>query len=278
MQRVRSRSRGAKRSPGPGDEARTTILQLPKFNTKYQDYTLLRRGLDGDGVGLRRSMDLQDMDPRFCVYWGRKFRGRQVAEGWYELESGGYIPRDIRGTRLVVADQLRSPVGGKGHKGVAQSGGPAAEPWPPEEGGQRSSGKGKQNSERRAAPRKGKGGEEEAATAAEAPPVPRLRRGSRSGPPGQQEEVVSHLTAGPAAEEEAAVSQKILKKFFCKWDDAHFRDRVPALMPGGWQQLTNRQIIRLVGKWRKTQHVWKFKEQGGLQGLHLGPYAGEGVC
>ena len=169
----------------------------------------------------------------------------------------------------MVPDQLRSSVRCKGRKGGAQSSGPAAEPWPREKGGQRSSGQGKQSSERRAAPRKGKGGAEETATAAAAPPVPRLRRGSRSGPPGQQEVVVSHLDAGPAAEEEAAVSQEILKKFFCQWDDAHFRDRVPALLPGGWQQLTNRQIKRLVGKWRKTQHVWKFTEQGSFRNYVL---------
>ena len=184
------------------------MLQVRKFDSKWQEYTLLRRGLEGEGFGLRRAMDMQDLDPDFCVYWGRKFRGRQVADGWVELGNGGYIPMDIDGTRHVVA-HLRGSVGGKGCGGMAQSSGGkgssgvAAEPWPP------------------------------------------ARR--------------------PAAEEEAAEPQKTFEQFFCKWDDAHFRARVPALLPHGWQQLTNRQIKRLVGKWRKTQHVWRFQEQGGFR-------------
>ena len=213
QQRGRSRSRGAVRLQGASQTRRSrepgvTVLQVPKFDSKWQEYTLLRRGLDGEGFGLRRTMDMQDLDPDFCVYWGRKFRGRQVADGWVELGNGGYIPMDINGTRHVVA-HLRGSVGGKGCGGLAQSSGGkgssgmAAEPWPP------------------------------------------ARR--------------------PAAEEEAAEPQKTFEQFFCKWDDAHFRARVPALLPHGWQQLTNRQIKRLVGKWRKTQHVWRFQEQGGFR-------------
>ena len=67
------------------------------------------------------------------------------------------------------------------------------------------------------------------------------------------------------SDEEAAVSQEILEDFFIHWDDSHFRDRVPALLPAGWQKLTHRQIKRLVQKWRKTQHTWRFAEPGGYR-------------
>ena len=204
VQRRRSRSRGGtRRGPGPEEEP-VTVIMLPKFNSRWQEFTLLRRGLDGDGIGLRKSMDLGDMHPSLCVYWGRKFRGRQCAEGWIELGLGGYIPMDVGGVRVVVAGKLRSL--GRGE--VVQPAGAAAEQWPPP-----------------------------------LPPLP---------PPAEE----------PAAEEEAAVPHKTLEEFFCQWDDAHFKDRVPALLPDGWQQLTSRQLKRQVSKWRKAQCVWRFVERG----------------
>ena len=63
---------------------------------------------------------------------------------------------------------------------------------------------------------------------------------------------------------------KPLEQFFGKWDDWVFRNRMPALLSQGWQQLTHRQIKRHVCKWRKSQHVWRFEEQGGFRDYVLG--------
>jgi hypothetical protein len=72
QQRGRSRSRGAVRLQGASQTRRSrepgvTVLQVPKFDSKWQEYTLLRRGLEGEGFGLRRTMDMQDLDPDYCV-------------------------------------------------------------------------------------------------------------------------------------------------------------------------------------------------------------------
>ena len=81
----------------------------------YHDYAVAPRGIArGDGILLRRSMDMQDMDPNYCVYWGRKIRAREVAEGWLQMAAGGYLPMAIDGKLLVLRTLVRSPVRGRG--------------------------------------------------------------------------------------------------------------------------------------------------------------------
>ena len=225
QQRGRSRSRGAVRLQGASQTRRSrepgvTVLQAPKFDSKWQEYTLLRRGLEGEGFGLRRTMDMQDLDPDFCVYWGRKFRGRQVADGWVELGNGGYIPMDINGTRHVVA-HLRGSVGGKGCGGLAQSSGGKgssgmdAEPWPPA---------------RR--------------------PAAERRRQSRRKPSSSSSANGTLGTFGPACRTSCHV--------------------------GGNSSQTDRSSAWW-GSGEKPARL-AFPGARGLQGLHLGPHAGEGVC
>jgi len=105
QRRGRSRSRRDRKAGG-------TVLDLPRYDSSWKEYTLLRRGLDGEGFGLRRTMDLQDMDPKLCIYWG-SFSGRQVGDSWIQPALGGYIPMDIKGVRHVVA-ATRGPRDGKG--------------------------------------------------------------------------------------------------------------------------------------------------------------------
>jgi len=190
---------------------------------------LLRRGLDGEGFGVRRTMDLQDMDPKLCVYWG-SFSGRQCGDSWIQLALGGYIPMDIKGVRHAVA-ATRGPHDGKRGavrlQGASQAKG----------GGRAQSSGGKGFSGLAAEPR---------------PPA-----------------------SNPAAEEGTAELGRNLEQFFCKWDDEHLRASMPSLLPHGWQQLTNRQIKRFVCRWRKSQCVWRFREQGGFREYVLARMQGE---
>ena len=56
-----------------------------------------------------------------------------------------------------------------------------------------------------------------------------------------------------------------LERILCKHDDEHFRRRLPQLLPSDWRDLSQRQLKRHVGKWRKSQHRWRFSEEGGFR-------------
>ena len=252
--RLQGNSRGAcrtRRSEEPG----CTEVHLPRFNSEWQTWSVLRKGLSGDGFGLRRSMDLEDMDPVFCVHWNKKFSGRQVADDWVELAEGGFIPMDINGVRHVVAHGPQAPPGGNALRGLmarAQSsggkgtGGGSTTPGP----------KGSQGS------RVGKGCGKSAKSSAlkgAAIPMPQLCDFPDSPPPDEEGSWNARAAAA------ARPWKQSIEHFLIPWDDEHFRRRIPDLLPRGWDQLSHRQVKRLVRKVRKTQHVWRFEEQGGFR-------------
>ena len=90
-------------------------------------------------------------------------------------------------------------------------------------------------------------------------PMPQLCDFPDSPPP---DEAGSWNARGAAA---ARPWKQSIEHFLISWDDEHFRRRLPDLLPRGWDQLSHRQVKRLVRKVRKTQHVWRFEEQGGFR-------------
>ena len=69
----------------------------------------------------------------------------------------------------------------------------------------------------------------------------------------------------PGGEAGAEAPHAGLEKILCKYDDAHFRRRLPELLSVGWRKLSQRQLKRQVCKWRKSQHRWRFSEEGGFR-------------
>jgi hypothetical protein len=68
----------------------------------YRNFEVAASGFcRGDGILLRRTMDMRDVDPDYCVYWGRKIRARKAGEGWLQMAAGGYLPMAIDGVLLV---------------------------------------------------------------------------------------------------------------------------------------------------------------------------------
>ena len=248
--RVRSPFRGRGQVGG----ARSSGHAAEPGPRPYDDYIVYRGNKNGIGIGLRLSMDLQDLHPEHCVSWGMEIRGREVADGWLELASGGFIPMDIEGTRLVVPASARreadwSPVRGSGRNSGARSSGHAAKP------GSRQQAFGKKRRQspevagRRAEPKEGRGGKPGVSWA--------------GGPPRQM--------AGARPEGDAATElpHEGLRKLFCKYDDAYFRDTMPDRLGAGWQELSPRQLKRQVCKWRKSQHRWRFPVEGGFRAYVL---------
>ena len=47
-----------------------------------------------------------------------------------------------------------------------------------------------------------------------------------------------------------------------KHDDEHFRERLLQLLPSQWRTFSKRQLKRNVNKYRKSQHRWRFAEEG----------------
>jgi len=114
---------------------------MPKEDQGYSEYVLQARGhaaagkgcLQGDGISLRRSMDMRDVDPHHCVYYGRKVFARTAAEGWLQLAEGGYLPTCIdgelrvwpveKGTDTCLANRYRAQLRERGrHKGKEEKG------------------------------------------------------------------------------------------------------------------------------------------------------------
>jgi hypothetical protein len=58
---------------------------------------------------------------------------------------------------------------------------------------------------------------------------------------------------------------EVLRKLFCQYDDAYFRDTLPGLLGPRWKELSARQLKRQVCRWRKTQHRWRFPVEGGFR-------------
>ena len=124
--------RGNRGSRSQGSTPRRGDSGGPAADRAYEDYVVDRCGKKGDGITLRRTMDLQDVDPDYCVHWGTTVSGRESSAGWLQLASGGYIPMDVGGTRLIrparVRSPVRGPVRGAGRGGGAGPSGHAAEP------------------------------------------------------------------------------------------------------------------------------------------------------
>ena len=51
-------------------------------------------------VNLRKTPRFLDIDPDYCVYWGKVVHGR-LKNGFLELLDGGFIPEMLGGTRIL---------------------------------------------------------------------------------------------------------------------------------------------------------------------------------
>ena len=239
--RVRSPFRGKGQvgeAPSAGHAAEQESLAVVRAELErqiYDDYIVYRGNKNGTGIGLRRSMDMRDLHPEHCIFWGMEVRGREVAGGWLELASGGYIPMDLEGTRHVVPVSDRreadwSPGRGSARHSRARSSGLATKPGSRQQAGGQQRRQGPEAAGRRAEPEEG--GE--------------ARR------------------AGPEEGEDTR-PYKLLWTLFCKYDDAYFREAMPERLGPGWQELSPRQLKRQVCKWRKSQYRWRFPVEGGFR-------------
>ena len=191
------------------------------------DYIVYQGNKNGTGIGLRLSMDLRDVHPVDCVAWGMLVRGRELPGGWLEVPSGGYLPMDIEGTRQVVPACLHEPV------------------WSPPRGSRRRSSARSSGLAAKLGPRQQVGGKQ-----------------------GRQDPEVAVRRAEPedgGGTRPEGAPYEVLRKLFCKYDDAYFREAMPERLGPGWQELSPRQLKRQVCKHRKSQFRWRFAVEGGFR-------------
>ena len=61
-----------------------------------------------DGIMLRRSKNLGDIDKDWCIYFGDEVEGN-LKDGWLELTSGGFIPEKLQGR--IAYCRILHPIG-----------------------------------------------------------------------------------------------------------------------------------------------------------------------
>ena len=98
---------------------------------------------------------------------------------------------------------------------------------------------------RRAEPKEGRGGKPGVSWA--------------GGPPRQMS------GARPEGDAATELPHEGLRKLFCKYDDAYFREQMPHRLGSGWKELSPRQLKRQVCYWRKSQYRWRFPVEGGFR-------------